>query len=377
MDFLNTRVQPWLTAIFLLICVPAMADNTAAGKTFRDCPDCPDMVSIPAGSFDMGLENTSDHFQGIAAEYRSANPKPKLPEEAHKYRVQADFMVKQNQFQQAADLYAKGLELAPWWPQGHYDRGFILGELKQYREAMQEMKRYLALVPNAPDARAVQDQIYQWETVAEPEQESDQDEKPFHQVFIGRAFAIGKTEVTQGQWRAIMGNNNLSHEDDFFDKCGDTCPVVNVSWDNAQVFIQKLNAKTGEQYRLPSEAEWEYACRAGGKQEYCGSDNVDSIAWHSGNSGDTTHPVATKQANAFGLYDMSGNVWEWVEDNWHDNYNGAPTDGSAWQGDDVRRMLRGGSWDDGVQGARAAYRNYNGPGYQGDDTGFRLVRTLP
>ena len=362
-------VQLFIAASIFLICAPAMADDA----------------------------NYS--FQKIAAEYRSANPKPKLPEEAHKYRVQADFMVKQNQFQQAADLYAKGLELAPWWPQGHYDRGFILGELKQYREAMQEMKRYLALVPNAPDARAVQDQIYQWETVV-PDLSKLRDfqdcmdcpvmvtvpvggfdmgsnnhpsENPVHRVTITQAFAIGKTEVTQGQWKAVMGNNPS-----YFQNCGDTCPVEQVSWNDAQTFIQKFNAKTGKQYRLPSEAEWEYACRAGEQQEYCGSDNPDNVAWYNGNSANMTHPVATKQANAFGLYDMSGNVWEWVEDNWHDNYNGAPTDGSVWQADGAGRVLRCGSWNYNVpQAPRAASRGWNEPDFRYFNLGFRLARTLP
>ena len=139
---------------------------------------------------------------------------------------------------------------------------------------------------------------------------NDTNEKPVHRVTINRAFAIGKTEVTQGQWKAIMGNNPSK-----FVECGDNCPVEQVSWDDAQAFIEKLNTKTGKKYRLPSEAEWEYACRAGGQHEYCGGNNLDSIAWYgalakpAGNSNKTTNPVAAKQANAFGLYDMSGNVW--------------------------------------------------------------------
>ncbi|MDE2259473.1 MAG: SUMF1/EgtB/PvdO family nonheme iron enzyme [Betaproteobacteria bacterium] len=341
-------VQLFFTALVFLICAPVFADDT------------------------------NDPFQGIAAEYRAANPKPTLPEEARKYRVQAEFMVKQNQFQEAANLYAKGLELAPWWPQGHYDRGFILGQLKQYRAAVLEMKHYLALVPKAPNARLVQDQIYQWEAmvpdlsklkefqdcpdcpvmVALPVGSFDMGsnnglsgEKPVHLVTISQAFAIGKTVVTQGQWRTIMGNNP-SH----FNNCGENCPVEMVNWNDAQAFIQKLNANTGKQYRLPSEAEWEYACHAGEQQEYCGSNNVDSVAWYNGNSGQTTHPVASKQANAFGLYDMSGNVWEWIEDSWHDSYNGAPMDGSVWQGDGANRDLRGGSWNGEQQDERAAVR---------------------
>ena len=199
-----------------------------------------------------------------------------------------------------------------------------------------------------------------------------------HTVSFAHPFAIGKTEVTQGQWKEIMGNNPSQ-----FQNCGNSCPVDKVSWDDAKEFIQKLNAKTGKLYRLPSEAEWEAACRAGKEQEYCGSDNVNSVAWYGaysippGNSIKTTHPVATKQANAWGLYDMSGNVWEWVEDNWHDNFNGAPTNGSAWTGVGAKRVVRGGSWVSKPQSARASYRDWDSAADRYYFNGFRLARTLP
>lgn len=193
-----------------------------------------------------------------------------------------------------------------------------------------------------------------------------------HRVTISLAFAMGKTEVTQGQWRAMMGSNPSS-----FTQCGDTCPVEQVGWNDVQEFIRRLNQKTGKHYRLPTEAEWEYACRAGGRQEYCGGDDVGSVAWYEGNSGNTTNPAGRKQANAFGLYDMSGNVWEWVEDSWHDDFNGAPTDGSDWQGDGAKRVLRGGSWYLKQQVVRAASRNRHEPSYLGSGSGFRLARTLP
>lgn len=204
-------------------------------------------------------------------------------------------------------------------------------------------------------------------------------ETPVHNVTIGKAFAMGKTEITQGQWKAVMGSNPSG-----FSNCGDSCPVEKVSWDDAKEFIQKLNAKTGKQYRLPSEAEWEYACRAGGQSEYCGGDNVDSVAWYGnngqsgGNSGQVTHPVGTKQANAFGLYDMSGNVWEWIEDSYHRNsYNGAPTDGTVWEGYGVKSVRRGGSWFFSSGNARSASRSNNSPSDRVDDNGFRVVRMLP
>jgi formylglycine-generating enzyme required for sulfatase activity len=197
-------------------------------------------------------------------------------------------------------------------------------------------------------------------------------EKPVHCVTISREFAMGKTQVTQGNWRAVMGNNPSR-----FSSCGDNCPVENVSWYDAQEFILRLNAKTGKQYRLPSEAEWEYACRAGGNQKYCGSDDIDSVAWYGNNSGDSTQSSGSKQANAWGLFDMSGNVWEWVEDSWHENYTGAPADGSIWQGDGTRRVLRGGSWFDIPQFLRAVNRFRYGPSSRSASIGFRLAMTLP
>ena len=196
------------------------------------------------------------------------------------------------------------------------------------------------------------------------------DEVPVHWVTV-RSFSMGKTEVTQGQWRAVMGSNPSK-----FSNCGDTCPVESVSWDEARQFISRLNAKTGKAYRLPSEAEWEYACHAGGRDEYCGSGRIDEVGWHDKNSGNTTHLVASKQPNAWGLHDMSGNVWEWTEDCWNGNYSGAPTDGSAWtSGDCSRRVVRGGSWLNFPQVLRSAYRLGYSSAVRYSRIGFRVART--
>lgn len=213
----------------------------------------------------------------------------------------------------------------------------------------------------------------------------EENEKPVHRVTITRAFAIGKTEVTQGQWKQVMGDNPS-----YFKKCGDNCPVEQVSYDDVQRYITKLNTITGKQYRLPSEAEWEYACRAGDKHEYCGSNNVGSVAWYGalskppGNSAASTNPVGLKQANAFGLFDMSGNVWEWVEDGYHANYKNAPTDGRVWQvsmeaqrGEVVKHMLRGGAWDDEAEFSSAASRTMKAAMLSTNFDGFRLALTLP
>lgn len=197
--------------------------------------------------------------------------------------------------------------------------------------------------------------------------------RPVHRVTIKSAYALAKTEVTKRQWRAVIGVNPVGSSGS-----GDDSPVEKVSWNAAQEFVRRLNMKTGKQYRLPSEAEWEYACRAGTQQEYCGSDDVDSVAWHKSNSGGGPHPVAGKQANAFGLYDMSGNVWEWTADCWNHGYSGAPADGSAWlSGACSSRVIRGGSWYYTSQYLGSTVRAGSGVGDVGNSDGVRVARSLP
>jgi formylglycine-generating enzyme required for sulfatase activity len=219
-----------------------------------------------------------------------------------------------------------------------------------------------------------------------PENEKDRydDEGPVHRVTV-RSFALAKTEVTQGQWRALMGSNP-SH----FKDCGDNCPVEQVSWNDAQEYVKKLSAKTGKTYRLPSEAEWEYAARAGTRTRFHTGDclstdqanydgNYPPSGCPKGQYRQKTLPVASLAKNGFGLYDMHGNVWEWVQDCRHSNYNGAPTDGSAWEVNctGVGRVLRGGSWNIKPQNARSAIRYNLDPSFRDYYTGFRPARTLP
>jgi len=194
-------------------------------------------------------------------------------------------------------------------------------------------------------------------------------EKPVHEVCVD-GFSIGKYEVTQGQWKTIMGNNPSK-----FSSCGDDCPVEQVSWNDVQDFILNLNRRSGRNYRLPTEAEWEYAARSVGKSEkYSGSSSIDSVAWYDGNSGSTTHPVGRKGANGLGIYDMSGNVWEWCSD-WHGNdyYGMSPRSNPQGPSSGEFRVLRGGSWFDNPLDSRAAFRARGLPGGRFISLGFRLV----
>lgn len=193
---------------------------------------------------------------------------------------------------------------------------------------------------------------------------------PPHIVTL-RSFAVGQYEVTQGQWLAVMGANPSR-----FAECGPECPVENINWHDAREFARRLSAKTGRIYRLPSEAEWEYACRAGGENDFCGGDSAEPVAWY-GNEYGNPHPVGRKQANAWGLHDMSGNVWEWTQDCSHASYAGAPADGSAWEtGDCASRILRGGSWLSGPQYSRATLRFGFKPSFRAGDFGLRIVREV-
>ncbi len=196
--------------------------------------------------------------------------------------------------------------------------------------------------------------------------------KPVHQVCVS-SFKMGKYEVTQEQWLAVMGNNP-SH----FAECGLKCPVEQVSWNDIQDFLSRLNAATGKRYRLPTEAEWEYAARSGGKSEkWAGTSSESSLgnyAWYDANSGKKTHPVGQKQPNGLGLYDMSGNVWEWCSD-WYDEnyYSSSPKQNPPGPSSGKYRVLRGGSWYYSASNARAANRSLSAPDDRLYSNGFRVV----
>ena len=251
-------------------------------------------------------------------------------------------------------------------------------------------------------------------SVAEVGRRKDGD--PVHQVNIG-TFALGKTEITRGQFAEFVketaystGNKCWTIEDGKYQerdgnwqKFGylqdDNHPVACINWHDAVAYAKWLSRKTGKAYRLPTEAEWEYAAR--GKTStarYWGENSDDACkyanvgdkttkqlikaaaSWKVHNCTDGfayTAPVGSFKANAFGLNDMLGNVWEWVEDSYHDNYQGAPVDGSAWKGNGNKRVLRGGSWYDAPQFVRAAGRDKAVPASRYDNIGFRIARVLP
>jgi formylglycine-generating enzyme required for sulfatase activity len=192
-------------------------------------------------------------------------------------------------------------------------------------------------------------------------------EKPAHQVTLS-SFYVGKYEVTQAQWKAVMGSNPSNFR-------GDNLPVEKVSWDDVQEFIRKLNAQTGKRYRLPTEAEWEYAARGGNKSrnyKYSGSNTLGNVAWYDDNSGSATHPVGQKSPNELGIYDMSGNVREWCSD-WYGAYPASAQSNPTGASSGSDRVYRGGSWYYNAGSCRVAFRNNDSPGSSYYYHGFRLA----
>ena len=239
------------------------------------------------------------------------------------------------------------------------------------------LTKQVAQVPNTPSSSSanfgdiemvyVKGGTFTMGATSEQGSDANADEKPTHSVTLSDYY-IGKYEVTQAQWRAVMGSNPI-----YF--TGNNLPVENVSWTDIQEFIQKLNKKTGKNFRLPTEAEWEYAARGGNQSKgykYSGSNTLDDVAWYTRNSSSKTHPVGQKQPNELGVYDMTGNVLEWCQD-WYGSYSSSsqtnPTGPSSGSG----RVLRGGSWHSSVGYCRVSYRGCDYSGYRCSRYGFRLV----
>lgn len=206
--------------------------------------------------------------------------------------------------------------------------------------------------------------------------------EPVHRVDIDYDLAVGKYPVTFEEWDAFAAETGGYRPPDDVDCWGrGRCPVMHVSWDDAQDYVRWLSGKTGKLYRLLSESEWEYAARAGTTTRFSFGDaesRLGDYAWYADNSGEKTHPVGEKRANTFGLHDMYGNVWEWVQDYWTDNYNNAPNNGGAVveSNDCAKRVLRGGSWNDGSRYFQSAYRFTYSSDFRVIVIGFRVARTL-
>jgi formylglycine-generating enzyme required for sulfatase activity len=255
-----------------------------------------------------------------------------------------------------------------------------------YSGAVEEGKKYLGIQVATQEAAKMQS--FGFEMVAVKggcyqmgdlfsRHDPDNDEHPIHEVCVDD-FEIGKFEVTQGLWQWVMGSNPSKF------KKGDNYPVEQVSWKDVQMFLDVLNQKTGQNFRLPTEAEWEYAARSGGKKEnFSGGDNVETVAWHGTNSAGSTHPVGRKAPNGLGLHDMSGNVYEWCSD-WyeHDYYSKSPRNNPKGPDNEVMELLRsstrvfrGGSWDSSIYYVRNTYRSNRSSDFRYNLLGFRLLKT--
>lgn len=214
----------------------------------------------------------------------------------------------------------------------------------------------------------VQGGTFQMGATSEQGNDVSINEKPIHSVTLSD-YHIGQTQVTQELWQAVMGSNPSEFKGD------SQCPVENVSWNDCMEFIAKLNRLTGKNFRLPTEAEWEYAARGGSKSrgyKYSGNNNPDLVAWYDGNSINKTHPVAQKQANELGLYDMSGNVWEWCSD-WYGEYINEVQTNPTGPITGTDYVQRGGSWENGSIGVRVSRRSPGTPALRGCYYGLRLA----
>lgn len=214
---------------------------------------------------------------------------------------------------------------------------------------------------------AVEGGTFQMGATSEQGSDAYSDEKPVHSVTLSDYY-IGETEVTQELWQAVMGNNPSTFS-------GSQRPVETVSWNDCQKFITKLNRLTGKNFRLPTEAEWEYAARGGNKSKgykYSGSNTIGNVAWYEYNSNSRTHDVKTKTPNELGIYDMSGNVWEWCQD-WFGSYSSGSQTNPTGPSSGSYRVLRGGCWNGDAKGCRVSYRSSNSPGRRNSNYGFRVV----
>jgi formylglycine-generating enzyme required for sulfatase activity len=346
-------------------------------------------------------------FQEKVKAWQALLQKPALPEDVQRCRIMAeDAFNNDKDFEKALSYYQKGLAIQPLWPDGQLNAALIAGELRQYDLAAFRIRCYLTLVPDAQNASGAREKQYLWEGKAQEEMlnlemayiqpgtftmGSPASEKwrfvnqgPQTQVTLTKGYWLGKTEVTQGQWEALMGTTVAQQWDKAnrnWTLVGESSgnPIYYVSWDEAMEFCRKLTERErqagrlpdGYEYTLPTEAQWEYACRAGTTGDYAG--NLDAMAWYAQNSGNTTHPVGQKQPNAWGLYDMQGNVAEWCLDRYKKKFPGGSVTDPTGPSSGSYRVTRGGGWDSDAARCRSATRGPYGPGDRCYDLGFRLA----
>lgn len=205
----------------------------------------------------------------------------------------------------------------------------------------------------------------------------ESDEQPVHTVTISKDYYLGETEVTQALWKAVTGYSPTSNGYSWSSTCGigDNYPAYYISYNDVQTFITKLNQLTGQTFRMPTEAEWEYAAKGGNKSQgytYSGSNTISDVTWYSGNSGSKTHPVATKAPNELGIYDMSGNVWEWCSD-WYGSYTSTAVSDPTGNSSGSNRVYRGGGWNSSAGSCCVTYRNFKTPSDRYNFLGLRLA----
>ncbi|MDR3218819.1 MAG: formylglycine-generating enzyme family protein [Dysgonamonadaceae bacterium] len=311
---------------------------------------------LVAGDYNCAKRNLLLYHEQVG---KNVDQEVQIVEICLKARLLADAYFEENENEKAAQQYDKILKLNP---KDSYAK-------KQYDLCIAQSKPPVNVADNQNDIELVyvKGGIFTMGCGSEQGKDCDDDEKPAHQVSLSD-FYIGKYEVTQAQWKAIM-DNNPSHFK------GDSLPVEQVSWNEVQEFIRNLNTQTGKNYRLPTEAEWEYVGRSGvhsGQYKYSGSNTAGNVAWYGENSGEQTHPVGQKSPNELGIYDMSGNVWEWCSDR-YDNYSSNTQTNPTGASTGLSRVSRGGSWSNSAQSVRVSYRVGSSPGYRYYGLGFRLA----
>jgi len=307
----------------------------------------------------------------------------KLADECLRIRTVADGYFEDGEYEKARDRYQSVLEKNPNDPVALKQRYECLQKIAEEQQKMEESQQQLEQqeAQNPPVTKPItsgnpvvnemiQNMVYvEGGTflMGSKEKGVRKNEKPVHRVTVSD-FMIGKYEVTQREWRAVMEDNPSKF-------IGDDQPVEHVSWSDIQEFLAKLNKLSGSAYRLPTEAEWEFAARGGNNSrgyKYAGSDNIDDVAWYKGNSKPKTYPVGLKKANELGLYDMSGNVYEWCSD-WYGGYGLGAVTNPQGPLTGAARVLRGGSWRWNAANCRSTYRTNYYPGNLYYSIGFRIA----